>query len=290
MSHSQTTSLRQALEARRALLVPGVANALAARVVEDLGFQACYLSGAGVTNTFLGLPDLAFISLSELAAHVGAIRDATTVPLIVDADTGFGNAVNVYQAVRRLERAGANALQIEDQVSPKKCGHFGGKQVISCDEMTGKIKAALDARDSDDLLLIARTDARSVEGFEAAIERARRYIEAGADVTFVEAPENIEEIRRIPALLSAPQLLNMVVGGNTPIMPQHDLAELGFGLVLYANVALQAALLGMQRALGALQAHGSIDEHSGLVASFAERQRSVKKSRFDDLADRYASD
>ena len=290
--HERTlgTRLRAVLEERRAVLVPGAANALAARIIEELGFEAVYLTGAGLTNTFLGVPDLAFISLAELAEHVSAIRDAVDLPFIVDADTGFGNALNVRHAVRRLERAGADAIQIEDQVMPKKCGHFPAKEVISGEEMVGKVKAAADARDDGDFLIIARTDARSVEGFDEAVERASKYIEAGADITFVEAPESIEEIRRIPALLPVPQVVNMVIGGTSPIIGQGDLAAMGFGLTLYANAGLQGAILGMQRALGALKEDGILLEDADLVTSFAERQRLVNKPFFDALAKRYDGD
>jgi len=279
--------LRTRLAERNGMLVPGAANALAARVIEDAGFEAVYLSGAGVTNMQMGLPDLAFVGIAELVEQTAFVREAVRLPIIVDADTGFGNALNVRQTVRRLARAGADAIQLEDQVTPKRCGHFSGKEVVPAAEMMGKIKAAADARPSDDLLIIARTDARAVEGFDAAIERAGRYIEAGADVTFVEAPESLDELRRIPALLAAPQLVNMVVGGRTPIVDRADLAAMGFSLVLYANAALQGALLGMQRALGALQAQGRLDEAPDLVASFAERQRLVGKAELDALDLRY---
>ena len=187
-----------------------------------------------------------------------------------------------------LERAGASAIQIEDQVMPKRCGHFDGQEVIPPTEMVNKVKAAVDAR-RDGVLIIARTDARAAEGFDAAIDRARQYIEAGADMTFVEAPKTIEELRKIPELLSVPQLLNMVVGGKTPITDRTMAAEMGFNLVLYANVALQGAIKGMREALTALRDHGALDEASGLTATFAERQRLVDKARFDALSKRYAA-
>ena len=282
-------NLTTLLAERRALLVPGAANALSARIIADLNFQAVYLSGAGLTNTYLSVPDLSFIGLNELAQHTAVIRDAVDLPLIVDADTGFGNALNVYHSVRVLERSGANAIQLEDQIMPKRCGHFSGKALISTSEMLGKIKAATDARHSADTLIIARTDGIAVEGFEAAIERARRYIEAGADVTFVEAPENLDQLHQIPRLLSVPQVANIVIGGKTPVMSQQQLAEAGFGLVLYANAALQGAIVGMQAALRELQTRGQLDEDSDLVAPFSERQRLVQKPLFDSLEQRYAS-
>jgi 2-methylisocitrate lyase-like PEP mutase family enzyme len=273
-----------------ALLLPGAANALAARVSADMGFEAVYLSGAGLTNTYLGMPDLGFVGLSEIAQHTATIRDAVDLPIIVDADTGFGNALNVRHTIRTLERAGASAVQIEDQVNPKRCGHFSGKDVVGLEEARSRIKAAADARQDENLLILARTDARATLGFDAAIERARAFIEDGADITFVEAPESIDEIRAIPQRLKGtPQLVNLVVGGRTPIMDLSELDGLGFALVLYANVALQGAVYGMQAALGQLRRDGRLDE-SGPVASFKERQRLVRKPLFDELEKRYAAD
>src|SRR6202140_5342696 len=173
-----------------AVVLPGVSNALAARVVADLGFAAAYVTGAGIANTFLGIPDNGLVTLTELVDHVAAIRGVFPGPLMVDADTGFGNAVNLVRTVKLLERAGANAIQIEDQVFPKRCGHFDGKEVIAASEMVGKIKAAGDARQDASMMSIARTDSRAVEGFDAAIARAAAYREAGADVLFVEAPQS----------------------------------------------------------------------------------------------------
>ena len=283
------TILRTKLEERRGLVVPGAADALAARVIASLGFEAVYVTGAGVTNALLGLPDLGFLTLTQLAQQTSAIRDAVELPVIVDADTGFGNPLNVRHAVQVLERAGANAVQIEDQVFPKRCGHFSGKQVIDAEEMIAKIKSAADARRNRDFLIIARTDARAVHGFQAAMDRAAKWIEAGADVTFVEAPETLDEVRRIPALLRAPQVINMVPGGKTPIVNAAELATMGFAMVLYANAALQGAILGMQAALQELKARGYLDEGSGKITSFAERQRLVQKPLFDDLERKYST-
>jgi len=282
--------LRDKLQERRGLLVPGAANALAARIIEDLGFEAVYVSGAGITNTFWGMPDLGFVSLTEMAQHTATIREAVNVPIVVDADTGFGNALNVRHTVRVLERAGADAIQLEDQTMPKRCGHFDNKSVISTEEMVGKVKAAVDARSSRDLLIIARSDALAVEGFDATVERVQRYIEAGADVTFVEAPQDTEEIRKIPQLLSVPQVVNIVVGGKTPVVGQEELAAMRYGLVLYANVALQGAIAGMQTALKQLKATGRVDGASSAIASFTERQRLVKKPFFDELDRKYSEE
>jgi 2-methylisocitrate lyase-like PEP mutase family enzyme len=282
--------LRAKLEERCGLLVPGAANALAARIIEDLGFEAVYVSGAGVTNTFLGMPDLGFVGLNEIAQHTATIREVVNIPVLVDADTGFGNALNVQHTVRVLERAGADAIQLEDQTMPKKCGHFENKSVISTNEMMGKIKAAVDARTSPDLLIIARTDALAEHGFQSTMERAQRYIEAGADVTFVEAPQKSDEIRKIPQRLSVPQIVNIVVGGKTPVLGQDELAKMGYGLVLYANVALQGAIAGMQAVLKQLKAAGRADAANEMIASFADRQRLVKKPLFDELERKYSEE
>ncbi|MFE8644819.1 oxaloacetate decarboxylase [Sphingomonas sp. NCPPB 2930] len=279
--------LRQLAEQRRGLLVPGAFNALSARVVEDLGFEAIYVTGAGVTNMWFGLPDQAFMGLTDIADHTARIRDTVEVPLIVDADTGFGNALNTYHAVRTLERAGADCIQLEDQVSPKRCGHFSGKEVISTDEMLGKIKAAVDARRDPDLLVMARTDACATQGFEAAVERAQKFSEAGADILFVEAVTTAEEIRALPQRLDRPQLMNMVIGGKTPIFGADELAGLGYGLVLYANAALQGAVAGMQKALTVLRDTRRIDEDPALVTPFAERQRLVRKPEWDAMEKKY---
>jgi 2-methylisocitrate lyase-like PEP mutase family enzyme len=280
--------LRQAISDRRALLVPGAANALTARIIEDLGFEAIYLTGAGLANTQLGVPDIGLVTLTEVARATAAIAGATALPLVVDADTGFGNAINVAHTVRTLERAGAAAIQLEDQSFPKRCGHFAGKELAPAAEMVGKVKAAVDARSSPDCLIVARTDARAVEGLEAAIARADSYAEAGADATFVEAPESLAELAEIPRRLGLPQVANMVVGGKTPLATRDELAAMGFGLVLYANAALQASVLAMQEVLGALRRDGSLAAVGNRLASFAERQRLVGKAEWDALEARFA--
>ncbi|MCT8178246.1 2-Methylisocitrate lyase, PEP mutase family [Variovorax sp. PDC80] len=279
--------LRALAQARRGVIVPGAFNALSARIVEDLGFEAIYITGAGVTNMWFGLPDQGFVGLAEMADHTARIRDAVRVPLIVDADTGFGNALNVRHAVRTLERAGADCIQLEDQIAPKRCGHFEGKAVISTEEAVSKIKAAVDARQDPDLLILARTDACAVLGFEAAIERAQQFAEAGADILFVEAVTSAEQIRALPQRLDRPQLMNMVIGGKTPVFGAEDLGGMGYGLVLYANAALQGAVVGMQKALTVLRDARRLEEDPALVAPFAERQRLVGKPEWDALERRY---
>ena len=280
--------LRQMLADEKGVLLPGAPNALAARIIADLGFKAVYLTGAGLTNMFLGIPDLGFMDLSQVTEHTMAMRNVVDLPIIVDADTGFGNAVNVAHTVRMLESAGASAIQLEDQKTPKRCGHFSGKEIVSTEEMVNKIKSAVDAR-RQNMLVIARTDARAVEGLEQALERAHRYAEAGADVMFVEAPDTIDEVREIGRRVNVPQLLNIVVGGRTPAVTPAQASEMGFNLLLYANTALQGAIHGMQTALRTLIETGSMDEQSGLVATFAERQRLVQKPFYDELERRYAT-
>lgn len=284
----QTTRLKGIMARREAITVPGAANAMFARVVEDLGFEAVYVTGAGLANMHLGAPDIGLTTITELAAIASAVADAVSLPIIVDADTGFGNALNMVRTMRLLERAGAAAIQIEDQVFPKRCGHFSGKEVISQGEMVQKIKAAADTRRDGDLQIIARTDARAVEGLDRAIERARAYVEAGADATFVEAPLSVEELERIGREIEVPQVANIVFGGRTPDPGRERLAEMKFSLVLYANAALQAALKASYEVLGALKTDGSLVGVAGRLASFEERQRAVSKDAWDIFEKRYA--
>jgi 2-methylisocitrate lyase-like PEP mutase family enzyme len=239
------------------LLVPGASDALTARMAAELAFEAVYLTGAGITNRYLGAPDLALITLPELAGHVDAVRDAVEIPIIVDADTGFGGPLNVRRTVRMLERRGADAIQIEDQVDAKRCGHFAGKDVVPAAEMVAKIHAAVDARVDERTLIIARTDARQSLGIDEAIERAGRYREAGADILFVEAPLTVAELDAVGRRVQGPQLVNMVEGGDTPLLPLDELAGLVFAIVLYANTALRAAMQAMRDALSHLHESGS---------------------------------
>jgi 2-methylisocitrate lyase-like PEP mutase family enzyme len=288
MTSARSTRLefRKMLTPGAAVVLPGVANALAARVVADLGFPAAYITGAGIANTYLGIPDNGLVTLSELAEHVAAIRDVFPGPLMVDADTGFGNALNMTRTVKLLERAGADAIQIEDQVFPKRCGHFDGKETIPKSEMVAKVKAAADARSDLDLIIVARTDAIATDGFEAAMDRAAAYYDAGADITFIEAPQTEDQIAAI-GKLPWPQIINIVLGGRTPEFSNARLKELGFAGVLYANVALQASIRGMQLALGTLRQTGAIGDASLLAVDFSERQRLVDKAAWDALEKKY---
>ena len=279
--------LKALLASRSAAILPGTPNALFARVIAAHGFEGLYVTGAGVANMSFGMPDIGLVTLTELTEHVAAIADAVDIPILADADTGFGNSLNVGRTLRMFERAGAAGIQIEDQVFPKKCGHFSGKQVIACGEMVQKIRAAVDARTDQHVQIVARTDARAIEGLDAAIARAQAYAEAGADVTFVEAPLNASEMRRITSEVGVPQIANIVFGGLTPLLPQSELATLEFGAVLYANAALQAALKSVGDVMAALKRDGSLTQVADRLAGFEERQQAVDKARYDDLEQRY---
>ncbi|MDA8102585.1 MAG: isocitrate lyase/phosphoenolpyruvate mutase family protein [Nitrospiraceae bacterium] len=291
MADSKAGEMRLRLRARMArsgspILLPGAANALAARVVEECGFEAVYVTGAGIANTFLGVPDIGLVTLDELVAHTEAIADAVKLPLVVDADTGFGNAIGVMRAVRRLERAGASAIQLEDQRFPKRCGHFDNKEVISSDEAASKIAAAAEARSDPGLVIIARTDAAATEGLASAVERARSYVLAGADAVFIEAPSTKEDLIALPGLLpGVPMVANLVEGGKTPLVPIDELS--GFTFVLYANAALQGAVHGMRQVLVSLQEKGVLDPESVSLARWDERQALVHKQEFDELESRF---
>ena len=286
MPETTRQKFRAMLKPGAAVILPGVANALAARVVADCGFAAAYVTGAGIANTFLGIPDNGLVTLTELTDHVVAIREVFAGPLMVDADTGFGNALNMRRTVQVLERAGADALQIEDQVFPKRCGHFEGKEVIPSAEMVAKIKAAVDARTDPDLLIVARTDAIAPEGFSAAMDRAHAFREAGADIGFVEAPLNEEQMAAI-GRLPWPQIANIVIGGKTPERSNDEMKQLGFAGILYANTALQAAVFGMQRALKYLNKNGKMGDTTDMLTGFAERQRLVDIQSFQDMERKY---
>lgn len=252
-------SLKQRLAAPGITIAPGVYDALTALLVQQAGFPAAYLSGASIAYTRLGRSDIGLLGLDDVAQVTSCIRERVELPLIVDADTGFGNALNVMRSVRQLERAGASAIQLEDQTSPKRCGHLQGKSVIATREMVGKLRAAVDARRDDDTLIIARTDAVAVEGFDAALERAARYAEAGADLLFVEAVRSREQMQQLNQVLGAlcPLMANMVEGGMTPVTSAQELAEIGYRLVIFPGGTVRALTHALQGYLASLHTHGS---------------------------------
>ena len=264
-------TLRQRLSGGPAVVAPGVYDALTALLVERAGFEAAFLSGASIAYTQLGRPDVGLMSLDNVADVTRRICDRVETPLIVDADTGFGNALNVQRTVRVLERAGAAAIQLEDQTYPKRCGHLTGKTVEPAAVMVGKIKAATDARRSDDTLIVARTDAIAVEGVDAALERGAAYLEAGADVLFIEAPQSEEQMRRITGAFAQriPLLANMVEGGNTPILDAGQLTALGYRLVITPGALVRALIPQLEALLALLKSTGS-------TRSFSDRMTDLK--------------
>jgi len=271
---TEPDSLRARLARKPIVVAPGVYDAFTALVAEQAGFGTLYVSGAAIAYTRLGRSDIGLVSMSEVADVIGLIRDRVAAALIVDADTGYGNALNVARTVRLFERAGANAIQIEDQSFPKRCGHLDEKRLVPAAEMVGKIKAALDARQSRDTLLIARTDAVGVEGFDKAITRALAYRDAGADVLFVEAPQAQAELERIAPALGGALMANMVEGGKTPLLAASELEALGFALVIFPG--------GIVRALG----HMASEYYASLVAhgtSEPFRNRMLDFARLNDL-------
>ena len=267
-----TASLRARLAEPRILLAPGVCDGLTASLAEAAGFEALYLSGAGVAYTRLGRPDIGLTALTEMADALALIRDRVSLPVIADADTGFGNALNAQRTIRVYERAGANALQVEDQSFPKRCGHLADKALIPAAEMCGKIAAMADARASAETLIIARTDAIAVEGFEAALDRAGRYLEAGADVLFVEAPRSADELAKIVTTFRgrAPLMANMVEGGATPVSSAADLEAAGFDLVIFPGGIVRALARTAEDYYRSLHAHGTTAPFRDRMFDFAE--------------------
>ena len=252
------------------LLAPGIYDALSGLIAEQSGARAVYLSGASIAYTRFGRSDVGLVSVSEVHDTLAAVTDRIKIPIIVDADTGFGNALNVQRTVRNFERAGASAIQIEDQSFPKRCGHLDGKVLIKTDEMVGKVKAAVDARKTSDTLIIARTDARAVEGLQEAIDRAHAYEEAGADILFIEAPRSVDELKVIRKSfhLNTPLLANMVEGGKTPVKTADDLKSLGFNIVIFPGGAVRAATFQLQEYYAGLLENGSNAEFSKRMHDF----------------------
>jgi 2-methylisocitrate lyase-like PEP mutase family enzyme len=267
---ADVVKLRSRLMRKPIVVAPGVYDAFTALVAEQSGFTTLYVSGAAISYTRLGRPDVGLVSMSEVVEIVGVIRDRVDADLIVDADTGYGNALNVGRTMRLFERAGASAIQLEDQDFPKRCGHLDGKVLIPAAEMVGKIKAALDARRSRETLVIARTDAVAVEGFESAIERAALYRDAGADVLFVEAPKTRVELKRIPpALGGVPLMANMVEGGKTPVLSAAELESMGFALVIFPGGIVRALARMASEYYASLAAGGTSEPFRSRMLDFA---------------------
>jgi 2-methylisocitrate lyase-like PEP mutase family enzyme len=278
--------MRRLIERKGYTMVPGAYDTLTARLVEQAGFEAVYLTGGGYSRAN-GYPDLGLLTLSENVRFIGMTVEAVGIPVVADADTGYGNAVNVIRTVREYEKSGVAAFHLEDQVSPKKCGHYEGKEVVSVAEMVGKIHAAVDTRRDPDLIVIARSDARAVEGLEAAIDRVNAYLEAGADVGFVEAPQNVEELRIVGRTVNGPALVNVFEGGKTPMVPAPELEGMGFRLGIYPSQTHRAAIRAAQRVLAALKADGDTRRIEADLATFQEREDAVGTERWRALEAKY---
>ena len=282
-------SLRELFEAGEMVLAPGCYDALGARLVEEAGFSAAYMTGFGSAAARLGRPDVGLMTLSEMVDNARRIAQAIDIPMIADADTGYGNSINVIRTVREYEAAGVSAIHLEDQVMPKKCGHMSGKQVVPAQEMAAKVSAAVAARRSPEFLIIARTDARAVEGLEAALSRARLYREAGADALFVEAPQSTDEIEAVGrAFPDVPLLFNYAEGGRTPPMSHARLRELGFALVIFPLSMLLSATAAMRAALARIKADGTPIELLPSLLGFDEFLEFIGLSEIEELEQRFA--
>lgn len=280
--------LRELINEPRYFVVPGAYDPLTARLVQLAGFEAVYLTGGGYSRAN-GFPDLGLLTMSENLQFIARTVDAVEIPVIADMDTGYGNALNVVRAVREYEKTGVAAFHLEDQVSPKKCGHYEGKQIVSRSEMVGKIKAAVDTRRDADMVVIARTDARAVEGFQAAIDRMNAYLEAGADVGFVEAPQTVEEMAKIPPSITKPALVNIFEGGKTPPQPAKRLEEMGFRLGIYPSQTHRAAIFAAQEVLAVLKRDGDTAAIEHRMATFSDRERAVNTARWGELERKFMS-
>ena len=287
---TDAVNLRTRLARKPIVIAPGIFDALTAHIAEQAGFSTLYVSGAAIAYTRLGRPDIGLVSMSEVADTIGMIRDRVSAHLVVDADTGYGNALNVSRTIRLFERAGANAIQLEDQAFPKRCGHLDNKTLIPAEEMIGKIKAATDARQSRDTLVVARTDAVAVEGFESAIARAVSYRDAGADILFVEAPKTRAELQRVPiAIKDVPLMANMVEGGKTPPLPAADLEAIGFSLVIFPGGVVRALARTAKDFYASLATHGTSEPFLDRMYDFAALNDVIGTSEMINLGKQYES-
>ncbi len=280
------TQLRALLAQEGLLTAPGVYDGLSAKIAEAAGVAVLYVSGGAIARS-MGYPDIGLVTLTEMQKRLEEIRAVTALPLIVDADTGYGNALNVIRTIRAYARSGAAALHIEDQVEPKRCGHYEGKQVVASAEMVQKIQAAAEACGDSGLVVIARTDARAVLGLDAAIERGNAYAEAGADMIFVEAPQSVEEIQRIALEVKAPLVINMFWGGKTPLVPAERLAALGYRIMIVPSDLQRAAIRAMQRAAAEIRTHGHTAAMAEDMVSFAEREELIDLAEAQALQHRF---
>jgi carboxyvinyl-carboxyphosphonate phosphorylmutase len=283
-----STRLRRMLAEPGLIVAPGAYDGFSARLIEAAGFSAVYMTGAGTAASHLGQPDLGLTTLTEMATHASHLAGCISLPLIADADTGYGNALNVVRTVREYEKAGVAGLHIEDQVAPKKCGHIAGKQIVPAAEFADKIRAAVEYRTDPDLVIIARTDARAVSGLDDAIERANLYREAGADVIFFEAPQSLAEIERVSREVKAPLLANMVQGGRTPAVKVSELERLGFKIVIFPGVCMRAAVPAIESALERLKQTGTDWPEDGPVMGPMDIFRKVGFDWWHEVEQKFA--
>lgn len=274
------------IRAKEPILAPGVYDALTAKIVEAQGFDAVYMTGYGTSASMFGFPDIGLLTMTEMADNAARIADAVEIPVIADADTGYGNPVNVVRTVRQYEKAGVAAIQIEDQTWPKRCGHMAGKSVIDAGEMIGKIRAAVDARKNSKLLIIARTDAIATHGFDHAIERGHMYAEAGADVLFIEAPVNMEQLEKIPGLLApSPILLNLAP--RTPNLSLDQIRSMGFAIAIYPGVCLAAVIAGCTEEVKRIKDTGKQREFGDWLQAFLDLNNFLGVNYYNDLEQKY---
>lgn len=282
----KTTQFRKLLNKKRIIVAPGAFDGLSARLIERAGFPLIYATGGGIARS-MGYPDIGLLTMSEVISRVKNIVDVTQLPVLADADTGYGNAINVMRTVREFETIGVSGIHIEDQITPKKCGHYEGKSLVSVEEMVKKIEAACEARTDPDFVIIARTDARAVEGLENAIQRGKYYVEAGADMIFVEAPQSVEEVRKISESISAPLLINMFKGGKTPFIPLNELEAMGYRVVIIPSPLQLAAIYAMKELLQVLKIEGTIEPFSDRMVSFKERDEIVELQKYQILEEKF---
>lgn len=283
----KTTMLRKLLASKEILVAPGAHDVMTAKIIEQAGFNAVYMTGYGASATILGRPDVGLLTLTEMATQARNIANAVNIPVIADADTGYGNVVNVMRTVREYEKAGVACIQLEDQVAPKRCGHMLGRDVIPMEEMVAKIRAAVEARQDPDLMIMARTDARTNYGIEEAIRRGKAYEEAGADILFIELPENEEEMRLVGSSFNVPVLANMIEKGRTPLKTAKELEEMGFGLVIWPLSSLYVTAKAVRDLMVALKEEGTAANMMDKMIPFTEFNELIGLPEIDDIQNRF---
>ena len=285
---SATAKLKSLLSTGKMIVAPGAYDALTAKLIEGAGFDCVYMTGYGTAAATLGLPDIGLLTMTEMLRNARAIAGAVDIPLIADADTGYGNPVNVVRTVREYEKAGAAAIHIEDQVWPKRCGHMSGKTVIPKQDMAAKIRAAVDHRASKDFQIIARCDALAVEGWEPTVERGRAYVDAGADIIFIEAPETVEQMEQIPKLFDAPCLLN--VAPRTPLLPMADLEQMGYAITIIPGICLATTLQANLDTLEKFKETGRAPDFGDFLTSFVRFNEFIGLPGYNELEEKYRAE